>query len=437
MHRLAWVAALTLLVQAHGSDFASWWTSREAARWNAQVGIGAAIVPFERTWTTSGSSNGENLGESGLMGAIAYRGAVGWTHPSGLWGLDGDLLFGTKFTMFEPESTSGSLTSGAFLLRWDPFCRYQIAPVLGAGILAWHARQHVVIGPSGWLFDSGERWASIDQERFALALGLRTGLRLGWLELQSDLSWPFVSSETRSSRILDGNGEGAFSPNTWDHGMTTGFALRIPLHGSDPGAWGKRRDELARARDSAATPHAWSAGYERSQLPPAWVWHSAFDQPAGGSRNGARIRWALASTTRPDLGLLVDLHEALLTGQGDDGVGSQSSMDYGADVGVWWDPKVWDALPLRGSATLGIWKAAADASAFAHRDSTLLAADWWGVRAGLGARAEYSFLYVGGSVDLDLVRPGRLELSAGVPRPSRASPIAFGGAFEAGFLCRF
>jgi len=430
-----WLVLIAILANVASAD--SWWTKREPSEWDAQMSTGFEFLPFEDSWRSRPGTKGMG-NDSGEMAAFAFRGGAGWTHPSGLWGLEVDVAGGPRFNMFESDETNGSYLEGAMLLRWDPFVRYQFAPVLGVEITGWHARQEVFDGVASTLLGGREEPRGVVlQERDALSIGTRTGLRLGWFEMYVDFSKPILSSESRSFTVLDSAWKGGFARNSMDVGLSLGYELRVPFHELDGSAWSTRREAALKSEEAKTPLHVWTAGYEWSYLPPVWRWHSALDEAAGGARNGVRIRWEIASSAHPDGGVDLELHEGVLTGGGDDEVGFHSSVTYGADGGVWWQPFPSAAVPLRLRGTLGLWKARSSASAFAQSDSTLMEADWWGARASVGARTEYGFLYGGGCLRVDFVDAGQVEVSDQTPRPERADPVAVGGSLEAGFLYRF
>lgn len=431
--RLVPAAYLTILVQAEGGRAASWWASRSPARFDAEISGGGGFLPFEDSWTTTAPF--EEEAPSGMM-VLGMRGGVGWTHPSGVWGADAELGGGPRLSLFETDTTTGSFAIGNVVLRWDPFCKYQIAPIFGLGLSAWTARQHVWVGEGGFLFGYDETWGYVDQKRYALALGTRSGFRFGWFEAYSDVSWPVVSRSSKSLARVDPAWSGRFSKTESNLALQVGYALRIPIHAFDEGDWETDRKAYAQARDSARKSNTWSVGYEWSNLPPAWIWKSVLDKTGGGMRSGLGVRWDIALPTRSDRGLSVGFHEGTSIGEHGGIVEDHGSVNYGVDAGAWWIPVVGDPFSLRSSGTVGLWKARATARTHST-DAEEMESEWSGVRLAAGARAETRFFYLGGKVCLDFVTPGRLVVPQGIEQPVRADRIALGGAFETGFQYRF
>lgn len=431
--RFVLAALLTILVQTRVASGASWWTSRAPARFDVDIWGGGGYLPFEDSWTTTSPFKDEE--SDGIM-ALGFRGGGGWTHPSGNWGVDAQLGRGTRLSLFESDTTTGSFTSADIFLRWDPFCTYQVAPVFGAGLSAWKARQHLWVGTGAMLFSDDETWGYIDQERSALALGLRSGFRIGWFEMRSEITFPVASQGSKSVTVVDTGWDGHFSRTESDQKIMMGYSLRIPIHALDGGVWESRRKEYGRIRDSARLSHAWSVGYEITSIPPAWIWNSALDEAAVGPRAGLGIRWDIASPSHSDRGLVLDLYQGMQTGESDGEIDSHGSLSYGGDAGVWWMPVVGDFFSLRWSGTLGLWNAVATANV-GSSDSDRIIFDWWGARARVGARAETRLFYVGGKLDLDFVFPGDLDLPQGIDRPARADLVAMGGGVELGLRYLF
>jgi len=424
------IRTLSIVLAVYGSSRGSWWLSREPAEWNAQFGVGLARLPFDKAWVPVDSGTLDPDLRDGSMGALAFRGSLGWTHPSGRWGIEGALEGGERLAVLEPDENRGDFASVGIGLRWDPFYAYQIAPFCGFGVVGSRVRQRVRVGGSWSLFGSEDKdpWGVLEQERRELALGWNAGMRLGWFEMNSDILWPLMSTESRTLDPAPPGRPGSFVPAPLDIGVRVGYSLRVPLRAIPGRGWRDRRDAFVRAKEPGLGPHRFALGLEVFRVPPAWTIRSDVLEGSEEWVYAERLRWDLASAAHPERGLLVDLFQGVSDGNGR----SKRVGVWGSDLGVWWDPWGESTWPVRLSGTLGFWKAR-----FATREDGVEAGDWWGMRTSIGTRLSNEWWYLGARFDVDLVQPGTEPAPDPLEVADRAGMFAVGGSMETGLQYRF
>lgn len=441
-----------VLVLVHAVEGQSWATSRSPAEWNVQMGVGVAILPFEKAWSTATPLRSEADDRTGSMGALALRAAGGWTAPSGRWGLDVGVSGGPRPNFLEPEENGGSFFATQVVFRWDPFANYQIAPFGGLGAAFTSAEQKELVGAGlgGFFGDRDEAWGLVEQERQTISWGLTSGLRMGWFEMQTGATWPLLSRETQRRQSLDASWSGEFAPVGTDMGFEVGMVLRLPLRALDRKRWEERRRLSDDKGRSEPKPNTFSLGVAWFQVPPAWEAGPMGEEIGGGACQGVRLRWDVSRTPSSKGGGLLGVFLGQRRG---DGMASRESQDphvvgeapldtenlvaYGGEAGVWWEPLEAEVLPLRLSGTLGYWCAKATAIRSNDARTTSWKADWSGARASIGGRLALGLVYGGAHLDLDVLRAGRARSDSTEPVIARTAPVAVAGGVDAGFLYRF